>query len=262
MNEIVGSASDLWMVGMRSEGTASEHVVLHFDGRNWKTVKRIPRFDQAANGLAALRDGSVQFIVSTNKSTTVWRYDRRDWTSVTAVKRRVAASALPDGTIWAITRPGITPGRFNGRTWTAVKAPSCAFLCCTKAKPCTGVYPYDLLSLSSRNVVVSYSVTQKSVGQRHSVVRWNGKKWSVLYKTGADFTRALFSDGKGGFWAIRVKPHTNVAEHYTKSGKRVSYRFDLPHQWLSSIGLAVSPNGSFIAYGSNFTKAMAWRLSK
>ncbi|ROO91044.1 hypothetical protein EDD29_8788 [Actinocorallia herbida] len=262
VNGIAGGAADLWMVGVGSENTTtSDNLVLHFDGRTWEIVKRIPRFDHAPDGLAVLRDGSVRFFVATNKVTTVWRYDRGTWTSTTAAKRRIAASTLPNGTIWAVTRPGIRPGHFDGRTWTTVKAPSRALLGCTKTDPCDGVDAEDLVALSPDTVVMSVSVRRKNGGQRFSVVRWNGKKWSVLYRTGADSVASLTPDGKGGFWAVRDKPHTDVAQHYTKAGKLVSYGFDLPRKWLS-YDLTVGPGGGVIAYGSNFRKAMAWKLAK
>lgn len=147
------SASDCWAVGTYAKSSSAAapglNQMLHWNGRNWTTV-RVPNPAGTADGASNLLRGA-----SCTSAVNCW--------AVGFATRSVTAPTLNEALHW------------NGRKWATVTVPEPAGTAIGDTNSLSGVF----CSLPGNCWAVGYYVTPagQTITQLNQALHWNGRKW-------------------------------------------------------------------------------------
>ena len=203
------SASSAWILNSNATTANGSTSVLHWTGKNWGAVAKLPATVLAAVAPAA-KDawafgGTGSASASASGSAYAAHYDGRKWSPVRVPVVGLAASATSASDIWVI---GILPKAakliagimdFNGKTWRTTPVPSLGL------SSSQGALPMGIAAVSVTNVWAGGEIvdTSSQTGPfvRPFLLHWNGRKWAAIKVPYAGITRgSLAQDGHGGVW--------------------------------------------------------------
>ncbi|ROO89301.1 hypothetical protein EDD29_6990 [Actinocorallia herbida] len=265
-----GSPSGLWALADAGQKPSS---ILHWDGARWTVVKTVGYSGAVWYGLRAFGPRDVRIFARGKTGTDILRYDGTRWSSrATSAAGIDLVSPLRDGTAWAARGASAASAdsavaRWTGAKWTRT-TPSRAVLGCKTA--CT-TQVTGLLALSKTKVFASLAVTERKASSAKGVlVRWNGRKWTLVRRLGAESYGSLVPDGSGGFWAIHgVESNDAMVVHHTAKGGLVRFPYRVKYDWLLLGVLAAAPDGTVVTFGARDTDKyedgeifLGWRLDR
>ncbi len=162
------SGSDFWAASQYGR------YLLHYDGVQWRVVKRWQRGQ--ITGLTAISPSDVWVFGTAADGTSdpgTWHFDGYSWQRVPGLAGSVCrATATSDGDIWAIAASPASYSilQYDGTSWQPVPTGS----------DLNGVQPHDILAISPDDVWVLGTKADTADGARLVLLHWNGAAWASL----------------------------------------------------------------------------------
>lgn len=164
----VTSSNDVWAVSQYGR------YLLHFDGVQWRVVKRWQTGQ--ITGLTAISPADVWVFGTTDDGTSdvgTWHWDGYNWQRMYGLADSIVrASATSDSDIWAIAASSASYSilHYNGTSWQPASTGS----------DLVGVQPRDILAITPSDVWVLGTQTDTAGGPRLVLLHWNGVGWTSL----------------------------------------------------------------------------------
>lgn len=238
------SADDAWIVGYRSPSGRS--LVKHFDGARW-SVQPSPSIAEGAGSLGPVSADSSKDVWAGGTSNLgvdeLWHYNGNRWSILPSPAGHLnAIEAVSARDIWAFG-PGNVKARYNGKRWSAMRAPEAA----------SGDKLNSVAATSASNI---WAVGTGSSGTNTlpTIEHYNGKRWSVVNSpalVGGSLT-GVSASSPHDVWAIGSEPSGVLIERYDGHTWSVVSATNItkPSDILSAI-VAISPADVW-AVGSTF----------
>jgi hypothetical protein len=162
------SSNDVWAVSQYGR------YLLHFDGLQWRVVKRWQTGQ--ITGLTAISPADVWVFGTTDDGTSdvgTWHWDGYNWQRMYGLADSIVrASATSDSDIWAIAASSASYSilYYNGTSWQPVSTGS----------DLAGVQPRDILAISPSDVWVLGTQADTADAPRLVLLHWNGVGWTSL----------------------------------------------------------------------------------
>jgi hypothetical protein len=248
------SVSDIWAVSQYGR------YLLHYDGEQWRVVKRWQHGQ--ITGLTAISPADVWVFGTSADGTSdvgTWHFDGYNWQRMSGLADSVVrASATSDSDIWAIAASSASYSvlHYDGASWQQVPTGS----------DLDGVQPRDILAISPGDVWVLGTQTDTADGARLVLLHWNGVGWSSLQTQVNAWAGRLAAAADGSVLVTAMPANASAAGLILQVAAPGGGPVVMSQTWLaggsvSDVALA-SGTGSLWASGATLTrrggKAVIW----
>src|SRR5215469_2394454 len=216
LNAVVAlSASDAWAVGLsRSPGGPARTLIMHWDGRRW-AITASPNAGLGDNSLVSVAAASARdaWAVGYRDASGVYRSLVEHWDGYRWTVARLphlgsrgnglnAVDATASGVVWAVGGSAGARGpsqplvlRFDGRSWSSVRAPASL-----RSATLNGI-----VALGGRGAWV-VGATRSGGGDRAFSLRTEGRNWRLVpIDVAAGLSvdlNAMWAAAPGNVWAV------------------------------------------------------------
>lgn len=178
------SASDAWAVGYNSGYDA---LMAHWNGRAWKTVKKLPDSDLSLFAVAASSLKNVWAVGYDGGTSVTDRWNGTAWTGKTSLQLTEirGLAVLSRHTAWA---GGETEdetsaiARWNGSSWALAPHPSVNAL---------------VMGVAATSATNAWAVTESG-----RILHWNGAAWTLVKEHPAYGLNAVTATSAANAWAV------------------------------------------------------------
>ncbi|ROO83589.1 hypothetical protein EDD29_1095 [Actinocorallia herbida] len=255
---------DVWAtVGKEWDRADTVNAIIHWDGTRWSTVRTFG--EHGASDVVALGGGAAQTSVYGKNGARILTYRKGAWTGKT-VKGLSLGTVAQSGKPYSWALGGKVDKDENdvyrrvGDRWRRQQPPlsllRIATAECLRLWPglprseCPVGEPTELVVNGPKNVLLLVNYTGPTPSTR--VLRWNGKKWSIVGHVWKYYAGRVTPDGKGGFWAVDIDDPERLLRFRDGELTKVA----LPKGVTRVDHLSPTPSGRLYAtagddYGSN-----------